>query len=99
MVRLRDRRLDEGRRPKDLAVNLDAWKPRTQFVEGSFHSPGHRQGIGPGKFFDDEHEAGSVIDDGIADGKWRIPNHLATSPTRSPLRVARLKRQTGEVLR
>ena len=94
-----DRQLDERRRPEDLVIDLDIRKTGPQLGERRFHSPGDLQRIGPGKLLDDEHQAGAVVDDGVADEQWLSPLHLRHVADAYRRAVLRLDRHLGQIFR
>ena len=55
--------LDEGRRPEQARVDVDAGQTGLQGDECLLDAAGHLEGVGVGELLDDEEQAGAVVDD------------------------------------
>jgi hypothetical protein len=69
------RRVDEARRPEQAAVDGDARQPGPHVVERGLHTVRDLAGVGPWELLDDQHEAGPVVADRVADQRLMVLHH------------------------
>ena len=70
-----DRNLDEGRRAENLGVDLDVLEPRRDLLERFVGAARHVERVGPGELLDDQQDAGTIIDDRIANQRRVVLDH------------------------
>ena len=75
-----ERDLDEGRRPEDRGVDLDARQAGPQLLERLLDAAGHLERVGPRELLDDQQQARAVVDDRVAD--QRLVVHRPRRPRR-----------------
>ena len=51
-------------------------RPGSSSAERRLHPPGHIEGVGPGQLLNDEHEARSVVDHGVAGELLMVPDQV-----------------------
>ena len=69
------RHLDERRRPEDRRVHVNAAERGPHVLERRFHPVRDGKRVRAELFLDDEHQAGTVVDDGVADRRREALDH------------------------
>ena len=72
-----ERLLDERRGAEDRRVDLYAGQSRLELIHRRLDPVGDLQRVGAAELLDDEHDARSVVDDGVADQRAVVDDDLA----------------------
>ena len=84
---------------KIVGVDLDALQARPHLLDGVFDAPGDVERVRPRQLLDDEHQPGTVVDDGVAQERLVVDHDVGHVAQEEGLAEAVLDRHLGEVLR
>jgi hypothetical protein len=91
--------LDEIGRPEDRRVDLDPLQARSQLVERILDATRDIEGVRPRELLDDEHQARTVVDDGVPDERLMVLDQIGDIGQADLAAVAPDQVHMGEVTR